>query len=1009
MEPEVYQQYQRKILDAAADPENPVPLLELMEILIYEGLGKQALAVFKRALSVLDSLSDWSLSPHELAMCRILSIKMSEKYYSTFEKPATIYALVDSFPESPLVLTHAALYFLQTKYTEQAEMLFVGALMLNPGYERALLGYSRLLAEKRNYRAALRYLGRIEEDSPLWLAAKLNMAGIQEISDVDTPALLAAYKNCTLNQVHQRDRSYACAQHCMAFHYARLHEHDKAAFFYGRALVNNSEDAIALLLSAATEVVALQKHVVAPSVPAVVPKSRPSTAGATGRGIVEPVSAAPPLPASKERVDAKYRRGVLLVPKHRYRWIATLGYADFICCELRDIHRAEQYYVQASKVSFSYSIWSTLALSHFYQYVRGEAGVAGRLLLRTLRHRHADVPIDCLTDFNAFKHREVDQDPVKDIIKFMSLPSTQDPAVTFKETVDDAEVAALYVVIAFYLMDLQEWEDAMKYAAAAIRINETYSPALRCIALITWQHGNTRRVSLRYFGAAEEFGAVNPYVLRTCSIVKALEGQHSEAITLMEAAVHTGPNSPLALRALGMMMYLFRKDDAAALELLSRAFILSNNEDIECLRLKSQILMDQSRFKEARATLQQALYIVPWDPVSLASLGYCVGMLPHQVSQNVNTGSSTASPYQSRLMSMQSFDDLIHSRDPEELMEAAVTVDLPRIFASQANLSATGSEQYVKLKSKRATNPFSQSNGMVLSNFAVENELDEVDTDFGNNMTGYAYFWYGMYELKKSKYCNLDKARTLFTLASKVAAPGAASSSNALAMYMLGVLAERQEDIVGAERHYLQAVQCEPMEPIALLRLAGLVEEGLANIKRLIRLFEIAGMRKISKKKKKSKAKRKSKAPLEHSGTISTYRPPAPRGTENNNTSLFENLADLLSRPLVAMDEDDEEGDAQDGVDTTEMGAADALADYQRRLLLHQRIHEMIVLKKQSYRKLLGKGVVYNPSHHVFVDSYWLERLLHSFSTCEDWAMLYKCAQVKASPMRASQIAAKHK
>lgn len=1001
MDPEVYQQYQRKILDAAAEPENPVPLLELMELLIYEGLGKQALAVFKRALTVLDAVSDWSLSPHELAMCRILSIKMSEKYYRCFEKPTTIYAVVDSFPESPLVLTHAALYFHQTKYIEQAELLYIGALMLNPGYDHALVGYARLLAEKRNFRAALRYLGRVEEDSPMWLSAKLDMAGITEITGVDSAALVVAYKNCTYSQTLQRDRAYACALHCMAFHHERLNEHDKATFFYGRALVNNPEDSLALLLSAAAAVMTLPRHEALPIAPAMVPKSRPSTAGAAGRGIADALASVPATPFSKEQIDAKYRSGVFLTPKYRYRWIATLGYADFIACEMRDTHRAEQYYVQASKLSFSYSIWSTLALAHFHQYVRGEAGVAGRLLLRTLRHRHADVSIDCLTDFNAFKHREVDQDPVKNIIKFMSLPTPQDTAGTFKETTDDSEVAALYVVIAFYLMDLQEWEDAMKYAAAAIRINETYSPALRCIALITWQHGNTRRVSLRYFSAAEEFAAGNPYVLRTCSVVKALEGQQAESITLMEAAVQAGPNSPLALRALGLMMYLFRKDDAAALDLLSRSFFLSKGEDIECLRLKGQMLMDQGRFKEARAVLQQALYIVPWDPVSLAALGYCVGMLPHQEARSMS-GGSTAS-YQSRLMSMQSFDDLIHSRDPEELFEAAVTVDLPRIFANQANLSTTGSEQYARQKSKRAVNPFSQSNAMVLSNFAVENELDEVDTDFGNNMTGYAYFWYGMYELRKTKYVNVEKARTLFNLASKVAAPGAASSSNALAMYMLGVLAEREEDIAGAERHYLHAVQCEPMEPIALLRLAGLIEDGLANIKRLIRLFEKAGKR---KSKKKSKGKRRSKAPLDSTATVNTYRPPAPHGG-GNNTSLFDNLTDLLSKPLLGADDEDGADTDNDGAEATDLGASDALADYQRRLLLHQRIHEMIVLKKQSYRKLLGKSVVYNPSHHVFVDSYWLERLLHSFSTCEDWAQLHKSAQTK--PTRKVSQNNKHK
>jgi tetratricopeptide (TPR) repeat protein len=435
------------------------------------------------------------------------------------------------------------------------------------------------------------------------------------------------------------------------------------------------------------------------------------------------------------------------------------------------------------------------------------------------------------------------------------------------------------------------------------------------------------------------------------------------------------------------MMYLYRRDDMAALDYLSRAFSLSNEEDIECLRLRGQILMDARKFKEARAVFQQALYIVPWDPVCLASLAYCVGMIPNKDVKYKSPGGSVS--YHSRLMTMRSFEELIHSRDAEELFEASVTMDLQKIFAGQANLSSTGTEEYAKMKGKRAMNPFSQSNGMVLSNFAVENELEEVDTDFGSNMTGYAYYWYGMHEMHRAAdSANPDKARTLFSLASKVGAPNAASSTSAQALYMLGVLAEREEDFETAERHYTQAVQCEPMEPIALLRLSTLVEEGLSNIKKLIRHIENNPRRRKGGKKLKKKSK---KILVDSFGTVSTYRP-SPKKSGRNSV-LVDNLAELLSKPLIDAHEDDDPRHEQDDSDAMDLDAVDALNDYQRRLLMHQRIQEMIVLKKQSYRKLLSKSLVVNSSHHVFVDSYWLERLLHSFSACDDWAMLYRCAQ----------------
>jgi hypothetical protein len=327
-------------------------------------------------------------------------------------------------------------------------------------------------------------------------------------------------------------------------------------------------------------------------------------------------------------------------------------------------------------------------------------------------------------------------------------------------------------------------------------------------------------------------------------------------------------------------------------------------------------------------------------------------------------------------------------------------MDLQRIFAGQANLSATGSEQYAKSKAKRAVNPFGQSNGMVLSNFAVENELEEMDSDFGNNMSGYAYYWYGMYEMKKGKHFNLDKTRTLFSLASKVAAPGASSSCNALAMYRLGEIAEREGHLEQAERHYQHAVQCEPMEPLSVLRLVGAVEQGLTGIKKLIRLLDAPRKRKGGKK-----AHKKKRSNVDSSGTLSTYHPPPTRNV--HDSSLINNLTELLSKPLLVAPEDEDDGDL--GHDT-QLGDgatdADPLEEYQRRLLMHQRIHEMVTLKRRSYRKSLPEGATVSAAHHVFVDSYWLERLLHSFSTCEDWARLLKCTTVV---QRVKPAAKKHK
>ena len=1017
MIPSVYQLYSTKLLQYSAEPDNPVPLLELMEILLYEGHGKQAIAVLKRATQVIDLQTDWTFTTYENTLLRLLHIKMNQKYYSYYEKPQVVHAFIESFPESPVILTHSAIYFHELKYYKESELLYTAALLLNPLYDLALLNYSRLLILKSDHRTAQRYLARISEDSALWLPAKLEIAYLSEIQNINTAALIVAYKNCTyLPPENQEDSMYSVAQHCMGYHHYRLQEGDKAEACLNRAIMKDPNNSIAMLLSAAISVKQLysnttnssttssssntneRPHTATTSNTITTHTERPRTATnhTTTNHIGETGTLKSPL--SKEEIDSRYRSGVLLAPKYRYRWIALLGYADYICCTMQDIHRAEQYYSESSKLSFSYSIWSTLAYIHYYQYIRGDSGVAGRLLLRTLRHRHNDVAIDCLTDFNAFRHQEnvtTQSDHAQDVFKYMSIPKQQHETYNFIETTDDLEIAALYVVIAYYLIDVQEWEEGMKYAAAAIRINETFSPALRCIALITWQHHNTRKQSLRYFSTALEFGFNNPYVLRTCGIIKAMEGNHQEAINLLESSIKITPTYALTYRALGLMYYIYRNNHIYALELLTKSFHLSHEEDIECLRLKAQILMDQKKFKEAKVLLQQALYIVPWDIVTLSSLAYCISNILTTTKNKQNMmeskEDSTSINYNSRFMSLQSYEDLIHSRDPEELFEASVTLDLQRILKGHMNnISLSGLEQYNKAKIKRTVNPFSQSNGMILSNFAVEHEIEEIDADYGNNMIGYAYYWYGMYELKEKKHINYEKCKLLFTLASKISSPGATSSCTALAFYRLGELAEHQNDLVVAEQYYQYAVQCEPMEPISILRLYSLVESGLKGTKKLIQLLEKTN-NKQKKKKLLKKKKQSHHTGLDSSGTLSTYHPPA-TSKQKGTSALVHNLTELLNKPLLTVSEGMHTSDELlEESDAYQPGGqlAEAFEEYERRLLLHQRVYEAVVLKRRSYRKAVGDCAP-SLSHHVFVDSYWLERLLHAFSGCEDWAVLLK-------------------
>lgn len=79
MDEDSYATYQKKIFALAFNPENPLFLLDFMSFLLYQGLGKEALAVFKRTLDIIKTSPYHQLTVHDSSMCHILSSKMSRR------------------------------------------------------------------------------------------------------------------------------------------------------------------------------------------------------------------------------------------------------------------------------------------------------------------------------------------------------------------------------------------------------------------------------------------------------------------------------------------------------------------------------------------------------------------------------------------------------------------------------------------------------------------------------------------------------------------------------------------------------------------------------------------------------------------------------------------------------------------------------------------------------------------------------------------------------------------
>ena len=157
---------------------------------------------------------------------------------------------------------------------------------------------------------------------------------------------------------------------------------------------------------------------------------------------------------------------------------------------------------------------------------------------------------------------------------------------------------------------------------------------------------------------------------------------------------------------------------------------------------------------------------------------------------------------------------------------------------------------------------------------------------------------------------------------------------------MLGWLAELQGDLKAAERYYCYALQLEPMDSLSFLRLKKLSKDTLSYVKGLAKTAEKAEVQRKRVLKKKNKLRRRG-----------------------------------VSVPV--------------GFEADETGEqAAALSTMRKRMLLHERVYKLAIMRKvQLGKKLVGLNV---PGKCISLDPFWLERLLHAFTECDDWASLLR-------------------
>jgi tetratricopeptide (TPR) repeat protein len=338
--------------------------------------------------------------------------------------------------------------------------------------------------------------------------------------------------------------------------------------------------------------------------------------------------------------------------------------------------------------------------------------------------------------------------------------------------------------------------------------------------------------------------------------------------------------------------------------------------------------METGNYAEARKCFQTALKIFPWDPLTLSSLAMSLLALGYIVPVN-----NTWADYDAKLKSIVNSADLISSEDPELLFQASVFPGLDEIVG----------KRFARLREKTKSNK---------DDVEEDDDVNKSSKDI-KDVPPEVLYWYGMYYLKKGSSSDLAKAKVLFTRAvqRKDCPP------HPMSLYMLGWIAEIQDDLTVAEKYYCYALQLEPMDPLNFLRLIQLSNDTLTFVKTLKRRSEQIEL----KSKKMAKRKRKNKK---------------------------SSTADILG--ISYGGDNDVFADEEDvHIHSSKSPSVESM---KKRVLLHERVHRLSLLRKQQLKSEKIEGL-HTPGKMIYIDPFWLDRLLYSFSQCDDWTFLLRASR----------------
>lgn len=969
---------------------NPTDLAALFDLVVFyveAYLGSEALVAYQHLLKLSSKQDVWPKTSHDILISRLLEAFLAHRFQtSSLPQLESVQVLIQCSKEMVAQSSHVldgnsvafimaliGRYLKLVKYDNQAEAILVGSLSLNPLCDVALHDYGHILLEKGQFLSAKKYFARIGDQSRYYPRAKLDIAWLQELSDMEDEAQhLKSYINAA--KAGSSSTCGAAALVALGHHHHIRGNYAKAKEIYQSSLYRDPSNGVSYIFMA----------------------SLPLLKASNGSGYTTGY-------CTKEEIDACYRRGLLSHwPVVELLYLPLLAYGQFLLLGMKDPAAAEAYLEEAAKLSLPSSVWPSIALAHYYQYSRRNFARGKQSLLQALEYRLSLLSKRSLV-------RETNENGNDDYSVFNTLSvASQQPEIDaetsrgYLQQIYE-EVVSLQLALGYLYLDMHDDFNALKQARESFKLavdtnlaKSFCSCANRLLGIILWKRPSQRPEAFSFFVASMSTTNSNGYTLRLGSIIYALQDRYEMAYDAMEAAVvaqDRAASNPLTWKALSLMSYLYKGSVVNAIAFMFKACDASDDGDVEALLLLGQMLLETRRFEDAVDVIRRAIIVAPTEAILWGVLAIAIRALSRFRSESSSNpaqdiaNSYRAIDYETKLRTCHSLREIAITNDADEAMFVAMRLLEKQISGEpESSVSIWSSSSYHLptieasfLDSKDSSREERVSSHLadcifICATYFCDQENHQSST---TNDLSSAHRQQGMRMLRQLvedeyKVQPYPMAACLLGWMHEVDAHGQVSRS------MDASRLQEDIDLLVAEKYYEYSANCcfetSAVDALTILRVKATFEDRcqylrhqLASAEKHMSTLEqrtgaLSGSRKTS-----SKSRLKQRMLMSSTAPISTH------------WTAFSDF--------TALDGDDLNRRKQWLID-----AAQRVIVWKKRLNLNEQFVAKIGAELVSGRhgNPAALQTITAPKHFLMIRRDWLLDFMESFSGCDDWAAIRK-------------------